>query len=116
MHSTDLLAWGSVAHLTADWLFQNDWIAINKSNLFKSSAGWIHGLIHFVFLALVFPIYGALVLALVHIYFDTRTPLVFIRKTLGQGKPENPVAMHVAIWHDQVMHIVCIAIAAWYFG
>lgn len=112
MTSTDLLAWGIVAHVVADWLFQNDWIAVNKPKLWSSPAGWIHGLHHFFTLSFVFHWLTALALAGVHIWIDTRTPLVFVRQRLGQGKEGNPVATHVAIWHDQVVHVVCIAIAA----
>lgn len=112
MSATDYLVWGVVAHIVADWLLQNDWMAVNKPQLTKSLAGWVHGGIHFVCLSCVFPVLTALVLALVHIWIDTRTPLVFLRSRLGQGKEGNPVAMHVAIWHDQVVHVVCIAVAA----
>lgn len=30
MTSTEMLAWGGLAHLVADWIFQNDWMAANK--------------------------------------------------------------------------------------
>ena len=40
---------GLVAHLVADWLLQNDWMALNKMNL-RHPAGWVHAAIHGVLL------------------------------------------------------------------
>lgn len=31
LSASDLLVWGIVAHLIADWLLQNDWMAVNKA-------------------------------------------------------------------------------------
>jgi hypothetical protein len=36
---------GWVAHLVADWLLQNNWMAKNKSSLVHPAA-WVHALIH----------------------------------------------------------------------
>lgn len=116
MNSTDLLVWGTVAHIVADWLLQNDWMAVNKPKLTESYAGWLHGAIHNACLTFVFPFPFALILALLHVWIDTRTPLVWLRAKLGQGKEGSPVAVHVAIWHDQVVHIVFIAVAALIVG
>lgn len=99
---------GLMAHLVADWLLQNDWMAVNKVRPFKSPAAWVHAAQHFVFLWLVFPFVVALVLAAVHLVVDTRTPLVWWRGAMGQARPGNPVRDHVAIWQDQVVHILCI--------
>ena len=52
-----LLEKGLVAHLVADWLLQNDWMAVNKKDL-RHPAGWVHALIHGVLLGLAL---GALV-------------------------------------------------------
>lgn len=108
--ASEFLVWGIVAHLVADWLFQNDWIARNKSNL-RHSAGWIHGAIHFVFLLLVFPALAAVIIAVLHILIDTRAPLNFWQKFIKQTTTE-PYGIHVAIWGDQVLHVAVIAVAA----
>ena len=42
---------GFVAHLVADWLFQNDWIARNKISL-RHPAAWIHAAIRALALGL----------------------------------------------------------------
>lgn len=113
---TDLLLWGIVAHLVADWLLQTDWMAVNKVHPFKSAAAWVHATIHVVCLAAVFPVATALILGWVHLYVDTRTPLVALRSLLGQAKEDNPFRDHVLIWHDQAVHIICIAVAALVVG
>ena len=111
--ATTYLVWGIVAHLVADWLLQNDWMAVNKVHPFKSAAAWVHATIHVLCLAVVFPIDVAFILGWVHLWVDTRTPLVWLRKALGQAKDGNPFRDHVLIWHDQAVHLVCIAVAAW---
>lgn len=110
MTATDLLAWGMVAHLVADWLLQNEWMALKKTSL-KHPAAWVHGTIHLVALAWVFDGWTPTVLALVHILIDTRIPLAWWRRVFGQTT-EGPMAAHVAIWGDQVAHVACIAVAA----
>lgn len=110
MTSTDLLAWGIVAHLVADWLLQNEWMALNKVSL-THPAAWVHSGIHVLALALVFSWPVALALGVAHILIDTRRPLSWWRGTIRQTT-EGPMAVHVAIWGDQVAHVACIAVAA----
>ena len=118
MSATDLLVWGVFAHLVADWILQNDWIAVNKDNL-KHSAAWLHGFIHFMSQV---PVFGgmwqwhlgtlvALILALVHMGIDTRKPRDWWMDLLGQTS-DGIVGVIVCLAVDQVMHIMCIAIAA----
>jgi len=99
---------GLLAHLVADWLLQNDWIAKNKSNL-KHPAAWVHAGIQAALLALALGWVAGLVLGGIHLLVDTRLPMrwwqrVFHQTTTGES------AMHVAIWEDQVIHIVCIGL------
>lgn len=108
--ATHLLVWGTLAHWIADWPLQNNWIAVNKIRL-THPAAWVHGGIHFAALVFVFPWYMALALAAAHILIDTRIPLNWWRKTF-HVTGEEPMALHVAIWMDQVVHIMCIAGAA----
>ncbi len=108
--STDLLAWGIVAHLAADWLGQNEWQALNKTRL-THPAAWVHSGIQTLALGCVFPWPVALALGVSHILIDTRVPLAWWRRTFRQTT-EGPMAVHVAIWGDQVAHILMIALAA----
>jgi len=54
---------GLMLHLVADWLLQNEWMAVNKVR-FMHPAAWIHGSIHGILLGLVFGWLGGVVLAL----------------------------------------------------
>ena len=62
--------------------------------------------------------WAAIPLAIVHLFIDTRTPVVWwsklIRQTqpIGKGAPIVDVGLEVRIWTDQVFHIFCIAVAA----
>lgn len=108
--ATGLLLWGIVAHLVADWLLQNDWMARNKSNI-AHPAAWVHGGIHTLAMCLVFPWTVAVLIGLSHIFIDLRFPLAWWHRTFRQTT-DGPYALHVAIWTDQVAHIVVLAIAA----
>ena len=99
---------GVVAHLIADWLLQNDWMAKNKSNL-RHPAGWVHGLIHAVLIGLAINWMAGLVLAAIHIWIDTRQPMAWWRRVYKQTS-DGPSALVVAIWADQVLHIALIAL------
>ncbi len=110
MTPTDRLLWGTVAHLIADWLLQNQWMADNKASL-RHPAAWVHGLIHVGALAHVFPLPVAWSLGAVHMLIDTRLPLQWWRRVFRQTT-DGPAALHVAIWGDQVAHIACLALAA----
>lgn len=129
LDATALMLWGLVAHLIADWLLQNEWMAVNKANL-RHPAGYVHAGIHGVLLALVFG-WVAAPLALAHLIIDTRKPVAWWSRLIRQTQPttvEVPhpelqwtialppnvvdVGMFVRFWSDQVWHIACIAIAA----
>ncbi len=98
-----------VAHLVADWLLQNDWMAVKKKNLLHPAA-WIHGLIHAVLLGLALGPLGGAVLGILHVLIDTGKPIdwwvKFFKKCDGA-----PHALLIRIWTDQVLHIALIA--AW---
>ena len=108
--ATTLFLWGVLAHWIADWPLQNSWIAINKVHL-RHPASWVHGLIHFAALSFVFPYVWAAALALLHMLIDTRVPLVWWRQTF-RFTAEEPMNTHVAIWMDQVAHVMSIGFAA----
>lgn len=33
LNSTELLLWGTTLHLIIDWLLQNEWMAVNKTQV-----------------------------------------------------------------------------------
>lgn len=100
---------GVVAHLIADWLLQNDWMARNKTSL-RHLAAWVHATIYALFLGLALGSWQAgLVLGAIHLVVDTRRPLIWWRRVFRQTV-EGPAALQVAIWSDQTVHIATIAI------
>jgi len=105
---------GLVAHLIADWLLQNDWMASNKMKL-NHPAAWTHAGIHALALGIALGWPAGLVLGLVHLLIDTRFPLRWWQRVFHQTT-EGPAALQVAIWGDQVLHITTIAIWVAIFG
>lgn len=67
---------GLVAHLVADWILQNDWMAMNKRNL-RHPAAWAHSGIQAVCLGLALGWQGGLVLGFVHLLIDTYVPVAW---------------------------------------
>jgi len=128
LSTSDLLVWGIVLHLIADWPLQNDWMAKHKQSLLHPAA-WVHGWIHFFALVWIFA-WAAIPLALVHMIVDTRKPVVWWSKLIRQTQPEHrsfyqrwnsleieeipvyDVGLEVRFWTDQVFHIACLAVAA----
>jgi hypothetical protein len=135
---SDLLIWGIVLHLIADWPLQNDWMANNKASL-KHRAAYVHSGIHLIALSFVFG-WASIFLAIAHLLIDTRKPVVWWSRFIKQTQPANAflnlpvydkdgyqtlharnvplysVGLEVRFWTDQVFHIVCIAIAALLVG
>jgi hypothetical protein len=110
MSVTELFVWAAVAHGVADFLLQSEWMALNKVK-WHHPAAWIHAGIHFGAMLFVFPWPVALWIANAHFLIDLRFFLAWWRRFFGQTT-EGPMAPHVAIWSDQVLHILTIAIAA----
>ena len=99
---------GLVAHLVADWIFQNTWMAINKTNLLHPAA-WVHAGIHTLALTWALGPLAGVVLGISHLLIDTRVPLDWWIRTFKKSAG-SPVSDLVAIATDQVMHITLIAI------
>ena len=99
---------GLIAHLVADWILQNDWMATHKGDL-RHPAGWVHTSIHVVLLGLALGWLAGLVLGLTHLIIDTRAVLNWWQRVFRQTT-DGRYALHVAIWGDQVLHITAIAI------
>jgi hypothetical protein len=99
---------GLVAHLVADWILQNDWMAKNKTSL-RHPAAWTHAAIHALCLGIALGWLAGLVLGITHLLIDTRVPVAWwIRVFKKSDQVPEPVS--IAIWLDQTLHIVCIAI------
>ena len=99
---------GLVAHLIADWVLQNDWMARYKTSL-RHPAAWTHSGIQGLCLGLALGWQAGLVLGFVHMLVDTRVPVSWWMrrfKKCGQA----PEVVTIAIWLDQTVHIVCIAL------
>ncbi len=125
LSASDLLIWGVVLHLIADWPLQNDWMANHKQSLLHPAA-YVHALIHGLLLSLVFG-WAAVFLAVAHLLIDTRKPVVWWSKLMRQTQPGGhgvritgslewvtiyDVGTEVRFWTDQVFHIICVAVAA----
>jgi hypothetical protein len=100
---------GFIAHLVADWMLQNDWMARNKTSL-RHPAAWTHAAIHAACLALALGWVAGLVLGLVHLLIDTRVPVDFWMRRVKCCSP-TPQSEWIAVGLDQTLHLVCIA--AW---
>ena len=100
---------GLVAHLVADWIFQNDWMARNKLIL-THPAAWVHAAINVTLLGLALGWPAGLALTGWHVFVDTRLLLRWWQRVFRQTT-SGPYATHVAVWADQVLHIA--GIAAW---
>lgn len=98
-----------VAHLIADWLLQNDWMARNKTSLLHPAA-WVHASIYGICLAMVLGWPAGAVLGLIHLLVDTKIPLNWWIRIFKKCS-HAPEASQIAIWTDQVIHIVTFA--AW---
>jgi hypothetical protein len=110
--ASELLVWGIVLHLIADWPLQNDYLAKHKAT--RATAAVIHAGIHTVLLALVFG-WAAVPLGVAHAIIDTRRPVVWWSQLVRQTQPGGQgydVGLEVRFWTDQVFHIATIAAAA----
>ena len=126
LSASDLVTWGYIAHLVADWPLQSDWMAQNKSNL-RHPAGYVHAGIHGLLFAVIFG-WAAIPLAVSHLLIDTRKPVEWWTSLMSQKKPsglsvgtaegiEPPIAvidmgLWVKLMMDQVFHVICVAVAA----
>lgn len=97
-----------VAHLVADWILQNDWMALNKANLLHPAA-WAHAGVHALLLGIILGWPAGLVLGIVHALIDTRVPTNWWARVYGKNY-QGETGRTVAVWCDQIMHIGSIAL------
>lgn len=108
MNSLTRFERGLIAHLVADWLLQNEWIATRKSCLWHP-ASWTHATIHAGTLGVALGWKSGLLLGFIHWLIDTRCPLVWWQQLIRQRRA-GPMGLHIAIWADQVLHLLTIAL------
>lgn len=99
---------GLIAHLVADWILQNDWMALNKMSL-RHPAAWVHATIQGVCLGFALGWQAGLVLGFVHVLIDTRLPGDWWIRVFKKCSKSAELGS-IAIWLDQTLHIVCIAV------
>lgn len=97
-----------VAHLVADWLFQNDWMAHHKTSL-GHPAAWVHGAIQALALSWALSWPAGLALGLAHVLIDTRVPLRWWIDVFKKSA-KAPDASSISLWTDQALHIATIAL------
>ena len=107
LDATDLLLWGIIVHLIADWPFQTEWMALNKTAL-DHPAAWIHSGIHLVGMMLIFPWYLAILIAISHLLIDTRKPVDWWMRVVKKMSRSGPHAFVVETGLDQVFHIMIL--------
>jgi hypothetical protein len=139
MSVIEFIVYGWMLHFIADWFFQNDWMARNKSRRRTPTTAtffrrthipaehryegdgtrwwdrhpslYVHAAIHTAIQLVIFPWWGALAIGISHFFLDTRTPLEWWGR-LTRQTADGPFKNHVAIWRDQVAHLAAIVIVA----
>jgi hypothetical protein len=97
-----------VAHLVADWLLQNEWMARHKNKL-SHPAAWVHGAIHGVALWWALDWRAGVALGVLHTLIDTRVPLAWWVRTFKRSE-RAPDASSIAMWADQAVHVATLAL------
>jgi hypothetical protein len=77
----------------------------------RHPAAHVHAGIHAVIQLVIFPWWAALIIGAIHFLIDLRTPLAWWRSFFHQTQ-KGSAALHVAMWQDQVAHLVVIALVA----
>lgn len=101
----------------------------------RHNAAYTHAGLHALFLLIVFPLWAALLICVLHLIIDTRSPLdwwgKFTRQTVDRegyvnifpsddfyrGREEHRerylgIGTHVGIWRDQTAHIIVLALVS----
>lgn len=102
-----------LAHFVGDYLFQNDWMALNKK---KST---LHCSVHIVCYMIPFLFCGMaswqlVLIALQHFLQDRTNFVIWFMKVKGSARfCEPPMAPWSIIVTDNILHILWIAFVVW---
>jgi hypothetical protein len=102
------------AHLAADWVLQTDWMARNKTSL-RHPAAWTHAGIQALCLGLALGWQAGLGLGFIHLLVDTRVPVLWWMRCFKRCD-KAPEAGRIALWLDQAVHLLCLALWVALFG
>jgi len=105
-----VFVWALTIHLIFDWLFQTEWMAVNKTSL-RHPAAYVHSGLHTVGLLLVFPWFLALGVGISHLLIDTRRPLTWWTKNVKHMPLSTPHYAEIELWLDQVFHVLMLVLA-----
>jgi hypothetical protein len=110
-----------ITHLLGDWLLQTEWQALNKTRNWR--AMWSHVAVYHLLVLIVLWIHFGFqdgrvyivvaALALSHSFLDRRWPEIALMRALRiivEREPERWLLITV----DQVLHILLLALAAFY--
>jgi hypothetical protein len=97
-----------VAHLIADWILQNNWMARNKVSL-RHPAAWTHSGIQGICLGIALGWQAGLVLGVIHLLIDTRVPLRWWIRVFKKSD-DSAESRTIEIGVDQAIHITCIGL------
>lgn len=140
LSASELLIWGLVLHLIADWALQNDWMANNKMKrahlgdipgdgvfhapgkmhpytlwFIRHPAAYVHSGIHGVLLALIFG-WVAIPLALAHLIIDCRWVVAWWSQLIKQTQPRGgEVVVHEegVGWEDLPYYSIGLEVRFW---
>ena len=105
----ELFIKGLIVHLLVDFFLQSDWMAEHKTNLMHPAA-WLHSALQLFGNLLVFTPPIAIGLGFSHILIDTRYPLRWWRRLLGQN-PQGKDAGTFYLLQDQAAHMIFLGVA-----
>ncbi len=96
-----------IAHLVADWLLQNDWMARNKKDL-RHPAAWVHAAIYGLLLGVALGWLGGLVLGTLHVVIDTGWPVNWWLRAVKKCERAPQIDL-IRVGTDQAVHVALIA-------
>lgn len=119
----EILIVGFLLHLVGDYIFQNDFLAENKT----SSHLWafVHAIIYSIPFSFIVPIYGFLIIFITHFFIDRYRLAVYWIKLVnwnwnsnnfgyGEDKPKW-MSVWLMIIVDNIFHILINSSTIYYF-
>lgn len=103
---------GLILHFLGDYVFQNDWMAQNKTK--SSYAAFVHALVYSVPFSLIVSIHALLIIFLTHLLIDRfRLASYWTNSRFyssGKDKPEY-ISFWILVIIDNTIHIVINSIS-----